>query len=945
MFSSMIIIGFLGCSGGGNVPTSPEIGQEFTVKTIQHSHTATACLGYYDIYYDIPNREFEAVFNRNASFTLNIVPFLNLMTSPPNGITFGTIIVHDDDPEYLGIDVEFQIHHPFPTLDQYKAYDLIGVVIGDGTDFMTYDNLRVAQPGRDMTMKNADGFTRWFNPSEFTTELIFGWAPGGFQNMEGNAHLNPYKYYAQDLEPDGDLWEFLTGDSNNDGYFQTGIGRMMELEFPMPPTGIGLRFGYAVICCWEEQGVDPPGGYTPYHRDEAIAASVSVTPDLYWNEIESGGDLIVDIDLYAWKAQPSTVKIESSVLANVEEFDFETYALPGGENYSTWHIEQEADNLTSDEGNYLWLIAESEAYDYVNLEGVPAADATLAAFWRYELAVAGESTCPDVYVTGVDFDPPHGQSNPTPEPYVGLEIYGEGFDGTTGLTVEFQGNDPVPVTNVVSNDEDTITCDADFSATQPGHLYMVYVINECGNTITSAFYVEVKCAEAEVTGIDFDPPNLIEDPPPAEFFGVEIYGSYFGDPTGLTVEFVGNDPVTVTNIDTNGSDVITLDADFSATTIGDKYDLYIKRDCNEGVTYDDFVEIVPAIIPWGGVPGPGIHTLEPTIAGAHALDIAVMGEIMEINLTGDNTVVDTDLSGACMVIYEVSSTEVLIDHISPDLSMVLDTNGISGISGVTVEYGSTVIACAKGNQTEDVYEWREGCSGMIGPDVYFFGHASLEDLQLWYDWGTGPAPGMDATCESLTDLTGMEYSFAAGHSRGIWGTLACTFHKYVPTYGTDGNFSLIASGDLNFDGAMDGKLIALGVGGTNFVPYEPIGWCAHVDSPHLKRYSNSEFTEMHSSGITAGPEGTGEGEVHNPLDITIANASNRLYVLDEPSAGITRIQCFDAKTGDYVARSLNYDMSAEGGGTPYRIDSNEYEDVIVVLYDNNTCQVFKDFSI
>ena len=243
------------CSGGGGNPAAPPTSTEgFTEANNQGLQAHTYLFGYWDIFFDVECREFEVVENRTASYTLNIIPFLNLMASPPRGITFGSIVVHDDDPAFLGVDVDFQIHHPFPTFEQYRAYDLMGVVMGHGASFLEYEgyNLRHAQYGTDLYMKNADGYTRWFNPPEFPTELIFGWAPGGFQNLKGNANVNPYKYYAQDLAPTADVWEFLTSGDNNDGYFYSGNGRMMELEFPMPPEGIGLQFGYAAVVCWEE---------------------------------------------------------------------------------------------------------------------------------------------------------------------------------------------------------------------------------------------------------------------------------------------------------------------------------------------------------------------------------------------------------------------------------------------------------------------------------------------------------------------------------------------------------------------------------------------------------------------------------------------------------------------------------------------------------------------
>ena len=392
-FLGLMII--IGCSGSGNVPVMPDTpGTALLTADYQLQDSHNFLLGYYDIYFDPQNGTFEAVENRTSAFTLNITPFLNQMTVPQNGITFDSILIHNDDPAFLGVDVEFSIYHPFPGYDQYEAYDLRGVVIGDGADTLAYETLRVSRHETDLWMKNPDGFSRWFNPTEFTSTLIFGYAPGGWQNYAGNAHINPYKYYSKHLGKDDDLWSYLTGSNNWDGIFESGSGRTMELEFPLPPDGIGIMFGYAVVVCWEDQGETGP--FFPVHVPEAVACSASQNPDVWYNEIDgSGGDLILDIDLFAWEEQPSTVKIESSVLDNIEEFDFETYASPGGDHYSTWHVEATAKTLTTPENHYYWVIAEYGGYDYSNgMTGIPHAEGSLAAFFKYEVEVLPESPIP-----------------------------------------------------------------------------------------------------------------------------------------------------------------------------------------------------------------------------------------------------------------------------------------------------------------------------------------------------------------------------------------------------------------------------------------------------------------------------------------------------------------------------------------------------------------------
>ena len=375
-----------GCSGdAGNPITSPDI-TEITLETTNNGNSHTSLMGLYDIYFDTRTLEFEVVENRTAEFTLNIVPFLNKMTIPMNGITFGSIVIHDDDPTFLGVDVEFSVHHPFPGYEQYEAYDLRGVVIGEGADTLLYGNLRTGRHGADLWMKNADGYTRWFNPTDFTTELIFGYAPGGFQNLAGDAHVNPYKYYSKHLGKDDNLWSYLTEHENFDGIFESGAGRTMELEFPLPPEGLGLMFGYAVVVSWDEQG--PDGPYYPVHIPEAVAVSVTQTPDVWFDGVDSGGDLILDIDLFGWEHQPSTLKIESSVIDGISEFDAALIGIPISEHVSSYHVEIEAAELDSADDHFAWIIAEYDGFDYSNgLPAIPHADGPIAAFFRHGLTI------------------------------------------------------------------------------------------------------------------------------------------------------------------------------------------------------------------------------------------------------------------------------------------------------------------------------------------------------------------------------------------------------------------------------------------------------------------------------------------------------------------------------------------------------------------------------
>jgi hypothetical protein len=242
-----------------------------------------------------------------------------------------------------------------------------------------------------MTVTNADGYSRWFNPVEFTAPGLLGYLHGDFATSGYSpvSTLNPYKYYANSLNAEDDLWAFLSLTTDN-GRFEAGTSctRRFDIHFPIPTPGV--KYGYAVLANWEWVDVHPA------NMIEAAACRPTVTPDVYYVDPgNNGGNLILDIDLVEWNGmQPSTIYIETTVASAVASFDAATAWTGTMDNYSTYHVELAADAVTSTLGNEFWVIPEYSGYDYTS-EWTPdlpdvAPDAPLAAFFRYDLFVAAE---------------------------------------------------------------------------------------------------------------------------------------------------------------------------------------------------------------------------------------------------------------------------------------------------------------------------------------------------------------------------------------------------------------------------------------------------------------------------------------------------------------------------------------------------------------------------
>ncbi len=413
----------VGCSSGGGNLTAPAANPDLT-GSVSHVGQAQAHLwGYYDVYIDIENQSAEAVLNRMCMFTANVTTFVNNPVSNLSFKIYGTPVTAD----YVDVDIDVTIKHPFPGLTQYNGYDVKGVFMGPGSSTMKYSNkLKYAEYGTDQAVYDfndkdtlaysdpygddlvgmPDGYTRWFNAKEFTFPGIMGYTQGklatpGYQSML-TATVNPYKYFADGLGADEDLWTWLGDNADTHGVFSAGKSntRNYYLRFPMSK---GVKYGYAVVASWK--GPNPADH--PANAPEAPACDIAITPDIYYvSGTDKGGSLILDLSFWGWEYQPSLIKIESTVLSAVHTFDAAEMTPTGGdENYSVYHCKIPADSVKGTEGNEFWVIAEYEDFDYTSASTPPggAPTAVLAAFFRSDLYVANEAyNKPPVIDSGVD---------------------------------------------------------------------------------------------------------------------------------------------------------------------------------------------------------------------------------------------------------------------------------------------------------------------------------------------------------------------------------------------------------------------------------------------------------------------------------------------------------------------------------------------------------------
>lgn len=384
-----LLIVVMGCSGGGN-PTIPTT--DLTTDIVgQSAQQQTHLWGYYDVMIDVENQTVEYVVNRSVQFTANVVDFVN---GSPANLQFN-IISTPVEPTYIGVSIDVGITHPFPGLTEYNGYDVRGVFMGDGSGTLDYSlDCDYAVQGTDQYMFEADGCTRWFNRSEFTTPGVLGYTPGLFASggFAGTATINPYMYFADGLTTSGDAFDFLAG-TDDDGVFAAGHTNRRHYDLRFPTTK-GVVFGYAIVANWEDEAIHPS------NAPEAVACDMNITDSVWFDpgDDTNGGNLTLEFSIFGWGAQPSAMFINSSVLSDEYELDSgDMTPTGGGDNYSTYEVDVVADHITGNDNQDYWVVCEFDGETYANDLGVTnsAGSDVLAAFFHYELFVAEEAYCTD----------------------------------------------------------------------------------------------------------------------------------------------------------------------------------------------------------------------------------------------------------------------------------------------------------------------------------------------------------------------------------------------------------------------------------------------------------------------------------------------------------------------------------------------------------------------
>jgi len=484
---------FISCAGSNNPVTSQldNLTGSRDITTLgQSSHQFW---GYWNVSIDPDTLEIDAVPLRSAEFTCNVTQFMQPPSQPTHQISFTVLAGSDPVNGYFEVDVT--LRHPFPGINQYRGFDVKGLLISDGSYALQHDTTATYGGPGDTQLMNADGHSRWWNPTEFTTfGTIFGYTPGGLAPpVFPTATINPYKYFTDSIEYDEPVWSIETGDR---GTFPTDPGiytRPYFIQFAMDGSTVEFNFNYAVDASWE---LPDPDGAPDYDVDSYPLSANSAEPycisvaDIGSNAYyiapdDFGGNLNLAVTVYDWQsvqnpgglpAELSALWLDSPVLTTPVDILSTATILPDGPTSSVFEVSIGSLNLTQSGDEPMFVIAEtSDGFGYepqiAGGDMFDHPDAILSSYFQTSVTILDNGGGAPI-VTSID--PNEGFSG---EVLIDVLVGGENFANGAQVELRHDTWDTIEADNEVMSGAGTlITCDIDLDLAGSG-LWDVVVIN------------------------------------------------------------------------------------------------------------------------------------------------------------------------------------------------------------------------------------------------------------------------------------------------------------------------------------------------------------------------------------------------------------------------------------------------------------------------------------
>ncbi len=450
----MALAALAGCSGDMESinPTAPPTNAELTASADINISDSRYLWGYWAWIVDPDADTLEVIPLRQSSLHVNVLKFLE---SDNPYLKIKNLVIGTDL-----IEVDVELTHPFPGMNQYTGFDVRGIFITPGSISGYYDSGIIHPAQSESFLVNADGLTRWWNPSEFPVgTTMFGYIDGKLGNPYNgsnlNATLNGYKYFCDDLDFDDDLDQL---NPDHRGMFQSGYTNERHYSIHFDPAQ-GLVFNYAVDANWEIPDPDPPiavPGDFPLSANAPEA--YRLVPDITENDLffldsgNKGGNAVMDVDVYDWQGCGFT---EVRIMNTDGWMTGATSPSGGNSEFSTYQFDFNGNDLDSSDPIDLLICAVSNDATYTLGD---LADENVAIYMFFSIPVSGTALSPEVY----DIDPDNEDIGETLEDVV---VTGINFASNAEVTLidDATGTVVIETTNEIVTGGNSITCDIDLT--------------------------------------------------------------------------------------------------------------------------------------------------------------------------------------------------------------------------------------------------------------------------------------------------------------------------------------------------------------------------------------------------------------------------------------------------------------------------------------------------
>jgi len=337
LLALLIVFVIAGCSSGGAGPTVPTKPQDSNVANV----AVGTELGEGSPHYPLG---FFACTADPVAGTLEIEP-IRLGEQHINAVFFlqggpEQLLTIESPPKFSEggkrLDVDIGIKHPMDD-PIFTGFDVRAILMSKGSIIGWADSSIKVAGQNETRLINPDGYTRWWNPMEFTQGGIYGYLPGylGQEISPGDAAIiNGFKYFADGLGPNDD---FASLNASLRGMFSTG--NKLVRHFAISLKG-GNIFNYAVDASWSFPNAVPPTPPDdfPLKANELEPYRIAVDEwvnTLWYDGTEHGGNIFLRITAYDWQGV-STIGGGFLEIPNLGIEKALNDILEVGDNYITW---------------------------------------------------------------------------------------------------------------------------------------------------------------------------------------------------------------------------------------------------------------------------------------------------------------------------------------------------------------------------------------------------------------------------------------------------------------------------------------------------------------------------------------------------------------------------------------------------------------------------------